>query len=190
VSCYEAGYDGFWLHPFLETHAILNRVLDSASIQVNRRARRVKTDRRYGRCYKVSFPFFDPNFLAAPGNDLPLWRRLVRPGDANLFFVGLFQAIGALMPIVEAQARFIGDCLVGTYGFPPAPQMAEMERARERLSRRFVRSERHTMEVDSDRYLRELERERRRGRVRAHSLALRLQSDAGPALEPTTTPPP
>jgi hypothetical protein len=24
--------------------------------------------------YKVSFPFFDPNFLAAPGNDLPLWR--------------------------------------------------------------------------------------------------------------------
>jgi hypothetical protein len=57
---------------------------------------------------KVSFPFFDPDFLAAPGNDLPLWRRLVRPGDANLFFVGLFQAIGALMPIAEAQARLIG----------------------------------------------------------------------------------
>lgn len=45
VSCYEAGYDGFWLHRFLEMHDIPNRVLDSASIQVNRRARRVKTDR-------------------------------------------------------------------------------------------------------------------------------------------------
>jgi transposase len=45
VSCYEAGYDGFWLHRFLEMHGVPNRVLDSASIQVNRRARRVKTDR-------------------------------------------------------------------------------------------------------------------------------------------------
>jgi transposase len=45
VSCYEAGYDGFWLHRFLKMHGIRNHVLDSASIQVNRRARRVKTDR-------------------------------------------------------------------------------------------------------------------------------------------------
>ena len=120
--------------------------------------------------YKVSFPFFDPAFLAAPGNDLPLWRRLGRPGDANLFFVGLFQAIGALLPIVEAQARLIGDYLVGAYALPSASRMtAEMERDRERLSRRFVRSVRHTMEVDFDRYLRELERERRRGRARARS---------------------
>ena len=142
--------------------------------------------------YKVSFPFFDPGFLAAPGNDLPLWRRLVRPGDANLFFVGLFQAIGALMPIVEAQARLIGDCLVGTYVFPSASQMAaEMERERQRLSRRFVRSERHTMEVDFDRYLRELERERRRGRVRAHSVrnTLPVQLAADPP-EPTVRSPP
>jgi dimethylaniline monooxygenase (N-oxide forming) len=126
--------------------------------------------------YKVSFPFFDPGFLAAPGNDLPLWRRLVRPGDANLFFVGLFQAIGALMPIVEAQARLIGDYLVGACALPSVSRMtAELERDRERLSRRFVRSERHTMEVDFDRYLRDLARERRRGRVRAHPVDNTLQ---------------
>jgi len=45
VSCYEAGRDGFWLHRFLIGHDIDNRVLDSASILVDRRARRVKTDR-------------------------------------------------------------------------------------------------------------------------------------------------
>lgn len=45
VSCYEAGYDGFWLHRWLEGRGIENRVLDAASVQVNRRARRVKTDR-------------------------------------------------------------------------------------------------------------------------------------------------
>jgi transposase len=45
VSAYEAGYDGFWLHRWLEGRGVESRVLDSASIQVNRRARRAKTDK-------------------------------------------------------------------------------------------------------------------------------------------------
>jgi transposase len=45
VSCYEAGRDGFWLDRFLHSHGIDNRIVDSASIEVRRRARRVKTDR-------------------------------------------------------------------------------------------------------------------------------------------------
>lgn len=45
VSCYEAGRDGFWIHRALQALGIANRVVDSASIEVNRRARRAKTDR-------------------------------------------------------------------------------------------------------------------------------------------------
>jgi transposase len=45
VSCYEAGYDGFWLHRLLEAHGIRNYVINPASLQVDRRARRAKTDR-------------------------------------------------------------------------------------------------------------------------------------------------
>lgn len=45
VSCYEAGYDGFWLHRVLTRADIMNHVVDPASIHVDRRARRVKTDR-------------------------------------------------------------------------------------------------------------------------------------------------
>src|SRR6266851_3479590 len=45
ASCYEAGRDGFWLHRWLIEHGIDNIVVDSASIEVNRRARRAKTDR-------------------------------------------------------------------------------------------------------------------------------------------------
>ena len=45
VSCYEAGRDGFWLHRCLVAHGIQNSVIDSASIEVNRRQRRAKTDR-------------------------------------------------------------------------------------------------------------------------------------------------
>jgi len=45
VSCYEAGRDGFWIHRALTALGIANCVVDSASIEVNRRSRRAKTDR-------------------------------------------------------------------------------------------------------------------------------------------------
>jgi transposase len=45
ISCYEAGRDGFWLHRWLVTHGVANCVVDSSSIEVNRRHRRAKTDR-------------------------------------------------------------------------------------------------------------------------------------------------
>jgi len=44
-SCYEAGRDGFWLHRWLSGQGVANLVVDPASIEVNRRARRAKTDR-------------------------------------------------------------------------------------------------------------------------------------------------
>lgn len=45
VSCYEAGRDGFWIHRALKQLGVKNYVVDSAAIEVNRRARRAKTDR-------------------------------------------------------------------------------------------------------------------------------------------------
>jgi transposase len=45
VSCYEAGREAFWLHLWLVAHDVRNHVIDSSSIEVNRRARRPKTDR-------------------------------------------------------------------------------------------------------------------------------------------------
>ena len=45
VSCYEAGRDGFWLHRYLVKHGVESLVVDSSSIEVNRRERRRKTDR-------------------------------------------------------------------------------------------------------------------------------------------------
>jgi transposase len=45
VSCYEAGFDGHWLHRWLTDQGVINHEIDPASIAVNRRARRAKTDR-------------------------------------------------------------------------------------------------------------------------------------------------
>jgi transposase len=47
-SCYEAGRDGWWLHRWLKDQGIDNIVVDSSSIEVNRRARRAKSDRLDG----------------------------------------------------------------------------------------------------------------------------------------------
>lgn len=44
ISCYEAGREGFWLHRYLAGRGATNYVVDSASIEVDRRARRTKTD--------------------------------------------------------------------------------------------------------------------------------------------------
>ncbi len=45
LSCYEAGRDGFWLHRALTAQGVTNLVVDSSSIEVNRRQRRAKSDR-------------------------------------------------------------------------------------------------------------------------------------------------
>lgn len=41
ISCYEAGYDGFWLHRLVEARGVRNYVIDPASLQIDRRARGV-----------------------------------------------------------------------------------------------------------------------------------------------------
>jgi len=45
LSCYEAGREGFWLHRFHQSTSIKNLIVDSSSIEVNRKAKRAKTDR-------------------------------------------------------------------------------------------------------------------------------------------------
>ena len=116
--------------------------------------------------YKLSLPFFDPGFISAPGNDLPLWERMIKPGIDNLYFVGLLQPLGAIMPVAEAQGRFIGDHLAGEIALPGAAEMERaMARERELLFRRYKdRAPRHTMQVDFETYLHRLRRHARRGR--------------------------
>jgi dimethylaniline monooxygenase (N-oxide forming) len=114
--------------------------------------------------YKVTFPFFDPELVAAPDNDLPLFRRVFHPELRGLYFIGLVQPLGAIMPIAATQSEWVCDHLAGRYTPPPAPAMrADIARERERMRRRYVASKRHTMQVDFDDYLFELAAERRRG---------------------------
>ena len=61
--------------------------------------------------YKVTFPFFDEGFISAPENDLPLYRRFLHPEVPGVYFLGLAQPLGAIMPLAEEQARWIAQLL-------------------------------------------------------------------------------
>jgi cation diffusion facilitator CzcD-associated flavoprotein CzcO len=118
--------------------------------------------------YRVSFPFLDRSLVDPQANDLPLWKRAVHPDLPGLYFLGLLQPIGAVMPLAEAQASWIAETLAGGY-LPPSDEVVRRQTAadHERDTRQFYASPRHTMEVDFDHYLWDLERERRAGRARA-----------------------
>jgi cation diffusion facilitator CzcD-associated flavoprotein CzcO len=125
--------------------------------------------------YKVTFPFFDEDFISAPDNDLPLYRRVFKPGIDNVFFIALLQPLGAIMPLAEAQGRWIASYLRGEYALPPRPQMeADVRRERERMFKRYVASKRHTMQVDFDNYLHALGKELKVGAERAREHGFRL----------------
>lgn len=118
--------------------------------------------------YKVSFPFFDPNFISAPDNDLPLYLRMVKPEIPNLFFIGLCQPLGAIFPISERQAMLCGEYLAGRYRLPSVAEMeADITRDREAMFKRYVRSKRHTMQVDFSPFMRRLAKEMKAGAARA-----------------------
>ncbi len=125
--------------------------------------------------YKVTFPFFDPDFVSAPDNDLPLYRRVFKPGIDNLAFIALLQPLGATMPLAEAQGRWVASYLRGEYRLPPRDQMErDMYREREKMLKRYVASKRHTMQVDFDNYLYDLRKELKAGAARARSAGFTL----------------
>jgi Flavin-binding monooxygenase-like len=123
--------------------------------------------------YKISFPFFDPDFLSAPDNHIELFRRVFHPEIPGLYFIGLIQPLGAIMPLAEAQSEWVGDHLLGEYVLPAPPQVrAEIAADQAAMRARYIASKRHTIQVDFDDYLRDLAAERRAGAERARARLL------------------
>jgi dimethylaniline monooxygenase (N-oxide forming) len=127
--------------------------------------------------YKISFPFFDEGFLDVPDNHIELFRRVFHPDIDGLFFIGLLQPLGAIMPLAEAQGAWVGDYLRGEYALPSTADVRrDIARDQEAMKKRYVASKRHTIQVDFDDYLYALETERKAGaeRARARGYALPL----------------
>jgi len=117
--------------------------------------------------YRISFPFLSEDVISAADNRVPLYRRVVSPERPGLYFIGLVQPLGAIMPLAEAQSEWVADVLEGGAALPSAREMRRViEREDRRMQKRYVTSKRHTIQVDYFPYLRAVARERRRGRGR------------------------
>jgi thioredoxin reductase len=118
--------------------------------------------------YKVSFPFLDDAVVSTEDNHVELYRRVVDPDHPGLYFVGLIQPLGAIMPLAEAQSEWVADLVTGTGRLPSTSEMRrEIASYDAHLRKRFVTSKRHTIEVDFHAYRAEIGKERKRARRRA-----------------------
>ncbi len=118
--------------------------------------------------YKISFPFFDEDFISAPDNRIDLYRRVFHPEIKNLFFIGLLQPLGAVMPLSEAQGCWVADYLAGDYQLPAEFEMRSfIADDMAKMQKRYVASKRHTIQVDFDDYLYDLAKELAAGEARA-----------------------
>ncbi|MGZ8737839.1 MAG: flavin-containing monooxygenase [Nocardioides sp.] len=117
--------------------------------------------------YKVSFPFLDDKVVRAEDNHIELFRRVVDPDHPGLYFVGLIQPLGAIMPLAEAQAHWVADLVTGEAALPSYDEMRRQIREYdEAVRKRYVASKRHTIQVDFHKYQAEVARERKAGRAR------------------------
>lgn len=103
----------------------------------------------YATGYNITFPFFDPDFLSAPDNQIRLYKRMFKPGVDNLVFVGFAQAIPTLFPFVECQARLLAAFAAGKYALPSVTEMERVIDADQQIhAGHCVDRPRHTQQVD------------------------------------------
>ena len=122
----------------------------------------------YATGYKITFPFFDQDFLSAPENRLPLYKRIFRPGIDDLALVGFAQVIPTLFPFVELQSKLVARYVGGDYALPSEAEMEETIRADEAFYMgHYADRPRHTMQVDWYLYEHEIRTKRDARRPRA-----------------------
>jgi len=113
----------------------------------------------YATGYNITFPFFDEDFISAPDNRIPLYKRMLKPGMDDLVFIGFAQALPTLFPFVECQTRLLGAYLAGAYRPPASDEMERVIKADEALYiGHFADRPRHTQQVDYFTYVRNMEK--------------------------------
>ena len=118
--------------------------------------------------YNVSFPFFRQPELTPDDNRFPLYKRMVKPGWENLYFLGLAQPLPTLVNFAEQQSKLVAAAIAGRYAFPGHDEMERVIVAdeQEHLGH-FYDSPRHRMQVDFTTYVKDLLAEVERGAARA-----------------------
>ena len=118
----------------------------------------------YATGYKVTFPFLkDQSFNVSKTNDFRLYKKVVHPDFAGLFFLALIQPLGAIMPLAEVQSKWIAKILKGETKLPNKDEMLKsIQEDKAAMAKRYKESPRHTLQVDFHPYKESIEREMKR----------------------------
>jgi Flavin-binding monooxygenase-like len=113
--------------------------------------------------YRISIPFLSSSLASASGRNFPLYRRIVPLDVSGLFFAGFVDAPGRLLPVVEAQARWIAAALARQLTLPsPGLMRRAMARAERRTRQRFPGEGPYSIRCDPHAYRRLLSADLRR----------------------------
>ncbi len=120
--------------------------------------------------YDIKFPFFDDPALQPDANNKPpaLYKRILKPGVPDLFYMGLAQPLPTLVNFAEQQSKLVGAYLVGRYAPPAEDEMHRIIQADDAYYLgQYYESRRHTIQLDFDHYVAALKKELKRGEKRA-----------------------
>lgn len=117
--------------------------------------------------YDINFPFFSPELIKIEDNKFSLFKHIFHPQYRNLFFIGLIQPIGPVMPLAELQSKLISHYLKGEYILPSVTRIQkELTKSIVKMQKRYGEAARHTIQVDFEPYIRELKQELQAGKLR------------------------
>ena len=120
--------------------------------------------------YDIKFPFFDDPALQPDADNKPpaLYKRILKPGVPDLFYMGLAQPLPTLVNFAEQQSKLVGAYLAGTYAPPAEAEMHRVIKADDTyyLSQYYA-ARRHTIQLDFDHYVAAMKKELARGAKRA-----------------------
>ncbi|KAM3620640.1 uncharacterized protein V6R79_026327 [Siganus canaliculatus] len=109
--------------------------------------------------YKFFFPFLASQVVSVEDNKTTLYKQVfpLELEQPTLAVIGLVQPLGSVMPISEMQARWVTRVFKGCVKLPPvAAMLQDIHTKQEAMAKRYVASQRHTIQVDYIRYMDEI----------------------------------
>lgn len=109
--------------------------------------------------YLIHFPFIDSKIISVQDNKVHLYKNMFEPRlqPHTLAFIGLIQPLGSVLPISEIQARLAARVFSGKLALPsPEVMEKDIDRVRTENQKRFVQTQRHTIQVDYMTYMDEI----------------------------------
>ncbi|XP_038069073.1 flavin-containing monooxygenase 5-like [Patiria miniata] len=161
--------DPFHHHPFLSDD-LPNRILSGAVVVKPNIARFTETGVKFvdgtfednidcvilATGYSFSFPFVDCPSFHVIKNEVSLYKYVFAPDlkHPSICTIGLVQPVGAINPCSEIQSRWAARVFTGQARLPSRPEMeASIKKAKDDMRKRYVKSQRHTLQVDWIKYM-------------------------------------